>query len=139
MPAADSWVVDASVFVDLVIGGAASSASAEVLAGRRLHAPAHIDLEVASALGRLQRAGNVTKAAATRALNAFGRAPVQRHDLPDLVVGAWKRSSSLRVADAFYVELAHQIGTRVLTIDARLARASTYAVLPPGVRGDGAG
>lgn len=46
--------------------------------------------------------------------------------------GAWTRSADLRVADAFYVELAHQLGTRVLTVDARLARASTYVVLPPG-------
>jgi predicted nucleic acid-binding protein len=35
------------------------------------------------------------------------------------------------VADAFYVELAHVLGTRVLTVDARLARASSLAVLPP--------
>lgn len=133
MPAADSWVVDASVLVDLVIGGAASGACAEALAGRRLHAPAHVDLEVASALSRLHRAERITKAAATRAIRAFARAPLERHDLPDLVEGAWKRSSGLRVTDAFYVELAHQLGTRVLTIDARLARASTYAVLPQGL------
>jgi hypothetical protein len=28
-------------------------------------------------------------------------------------------------------ELAHVLGTRVLTVDARLARASSLAVLPP--------
>jgi predicted nucleic acid-binding protein len=133
VPPADAWVVDASVLVDLTIGGASAAASAEALAGRRLHAPAHVDLEVASALARLQRSGLLTKASTTRALNAFARAPLERHDLPPLVPGAWKRSASLRVADALYVELAHQLGARVLTIDARLARASTYAVLPPGL------
>lgn len=135
MSSSDSWVVDASVFVDLVIGGSSSAASRLALAGRQLHAPAHIDVEVTSALARLHRAGLMTKAAARRALTAFGQAPLTRHELPALVVGAWTRSSGLRVADAFYVELAHQLSTRVVTVDARLARASTYAVLPPGFDG----
>jgi predicted nucleic acid-binding protein len=64
-------------------------------------------------------------------LAAFTRAPLERHDLSALTPGAWKRASALRVADAFYVELAHVLGTRVLTVDARLARASSLAVLPP--------
>lgn len=132
---ADAWVVDASVLVDLVIGGASSAASAAALVGGRLHAPAHVDVEVTSALARLQRAGVVSRPAAGRALAAFARTPLERHDLPALVSGAWKRSSALRVADAFYVELAHQLGTSVLTIDARLARASKIAVLPDGLEG----
>ena len=132
---ADSWVVDASVLVDLVIAGASASSSAAALAGSRLHAPAHVDLEVASALARLHRAGVLSRPAAGRALAAFGGTPLERHDLPPLLAGAWKRSSALRVADAFYVELAHQLGTSVLTIDARLARASKIAVLPEGLEG----
>lgn len=130
MPSAESWVVDASVLVDLVIGGAAAAVSAAALAGHQLHAPAHVDVEVASALARLHRAGSISRAAAGRAVSAFADAPLERHELPALLPGAWRRQSRLRVADAFYVELAHQLGTRVLTIDARLARASTYAVLP---------
>jgi len=98
-----------------------------------LHVPAHVDVEVTSALARLHRAGLLTRAAAGRARAAFGQAPLTRHELPPLVAGAWKQSAGLRVADAFYVELARQLGTRVLTVDARLARASSYAVLPPGL------
>lgn len=131
MPAADDWVVDASVLVDLVIGGSTAAASAAALAGRRMHVPAHVDVEVTSALGRLLRAGVIDEPRADEALAAFTRAPLERHDLQSLVPGAWKRSSALRVADAFYVELAHRLGTRVLTVDARLARASSLAVLPP--------
>ncbi len=135
VPEAESWVVDASILVDLVIAGASASASAAALAGGRLHAPAHVDLEVTSALARLHRAGVLSRAAAGRAVATFGRTPLERHDLPPLVPGAWRRTASLRAADAFYVELAHQLGCRVLTIDARLARASTYAVLPEGLEG----
>ena len=135
MPPTDAWVVDASVLVDLVIAGASASSSSAALAGSRLHAPAHVDLEVTSALARLQRAGLLSRAAAGRALAAFGRTPLERHDLPSLLAGAWKRAASLRVADAFYVELAHQLGVQVLTLDSRLARASTFAVLPDGLEG----
>lgn len=130
MPGTDDWVVDASVLVDLVIGGTTAAASAEALAGRRLHVPAHVDVEVTSALARLLRAGALGRSRARAALAAFTRAPLERHELPPLTAGAWKRSSAMRVADAFYVELAHQLGTRVLTVDARLARASSLAVLP---------
>jgi predicted nucleic acid-binding protein len=130
VPAADDWVVDASVLVDLVIGGTTAAASAAALAGRRLHVPAHVDVEVTSALARLLRAGAIDASRADEALAAFTRAPLERHDLAPLVPGAWKRSSALRVADAFYVELAHVLGARVLTVDARLARASSLAVLP---------
>ena len=132
MPATDDWVVDASVLVDLVVGGTTATASAAALAGRRLHVPAHVDLEVTSALARMLRSGLLDKSRAGAALTAFTRAPLERHDLSPLTPGAWKRSSALRVADAFYVELAHQLGTRVLTVDARLARASSLAVLPAG-------
>ncbi len=132
MSSSNSWVVDASVLVDLVIGGSSAGASREALAGCQLHAPAHVDVEVTSALARLHRGKLLTKAAAGRALSAFVEAPLMRHELPALVAGAWARASAVRVADAFYVELAHQLGTRVLTVDARLARASSYAVLPPG-------
>ena len=130
MTAADDWVVDASVLVDLVIGGTTAAACTGALAGRRLHAPAHVDVEVTSALARLHRAGALDESTAGEALSAFMRAPLERHGLSPLTPGAWKRSSALRVADAFYVELAHQLGTRVLTVDARLARASSLAVLP---------
>lgn len=39
------------------------------------------------------------------------------------------------VAAAFDVELAHQLDVQVLTLDARPARASTFAVLPDDLEG----
>lgn len=133
MPDGEIVVVDASIFVALVINGQGSAASRDALAGRQMHAPAHLDVEVTSALARLHRGSVITKPAARRALAAFGKAPVVRHQVAELVPDAWSRSDQLRVADAFYVALAHTLGTQVLTLDARLARATTYAVLPPGL------
>ncbi len=130
MPKPDAVVVDASIFVDLVIKGRSWEASRDALAGRRLHAPAHVDVEVVSALARLARASVITKAAARRALTVFGEAPLTRHDVASLVPDAWGRSAQLRVADAFYVALAASLELSVLTLDVRMARATSYAVLP---------
>ena len=56
-------------------------------------------------------------------LDELRQAPVTRHDLTPLLAGAWPRHDSLRVTDAFYVELAHKADLVLLTTDQRLARA----------------
>jgi len=50
-------VIDASAMVDLIIGAPTADAIAEHIADASLHAPAHLDLEVVSALARIHRAG----------------------------------------------------------------------------------
>jgi predicted nucleic acid-binding protein len=125
----DARVVDASVLVDLATLRRGWRVVAERLAGVAMHAPAHVDVEVMSALARLSRAGTLTDDQANVALDRFRSAPITRHGLTEIVVGAWARIDRLRVADALYVELAALLGTRVLTSDARLARASELAEL----------
>jgi predicted nucleic acid-binding protein len=122
-------VVDASVLVDLATLRRGWRAVAERLVGVAMHAPAHVDVEVMSALARLARADTLTEVQAKAALDRFRDAPITRHELPELVAGAWARIDRLRVADSLYVELAASLGTRVLTSDARLARASELAEL----------
>lgn len=122
-------VVDASVFVDLAVRRQGWVEVAAALRGRPLHAPGHVDAEVMSAIARLHRADRLSRPEAGEALGRFAAAPVQRHDLPPLVTGAWGRLDRLRVNDALYVELAAQLGLRVLSSDARLARASELVTL----------
>jgi predicted nucleic acid-binding protein len=93
-----------------------------------MHAPAHFDAEVLSALGRMQRAGVLTVAQIDAALDELLQAPVTRHDLTPLLVGAWARRDTLRLTDAFYVELAESADLVLLTTDQRLARAWPSAV-----------
>ncbi len=57
----DGVIVDASAMVDLLLGTELSNSVAERLRGQQLHAPAHFDAEVLSALGRLHR-GDSSKA-----------------------------------------------------------------------------
>ncbi len=125
-------VVDASVVVDLLAGTERATPARDHLSGTVLHAPAHLDAEVLSALGRLNRSGALTAGATRRGLTALAAAPVERHLLADLVGAAWSLRQGLRLTDALYVALAERLRLPLLTSDARLARAYPGAVVIPG-------
>lgn len=125
-------VIDASALVDLVLGEAVGAAVQERIDGAALHAPAHLDAEVLSALGRLHRSGRLGAAVVTAQLATISAAPIRRRCVPDLLRGAWQRRGRMRLADALYVELAGQLGMRLLTTDRALARVVRIAeVVPP--------
>ena len=113
-------VLDASAFVDLLLGNPVGCAVRERLAGESLHAPGHIDAEVLSAIGRLARAGDLDDDTVTRLLGRVVDAPIERHPVHRLVAGAWARRHQLRLADALYVELAAARGVSLVTTDRRL-------------------
>lgn len=127
--AADA-VVDASAIVDLLCGTALAAAVGNRLGGRRLLAPAHLDAEVLSAIGRLRRSGTLTEAAAAQRLDLLAALPLERRPLAPLLAGAWQRRHNLRLVDALYVELAAQLGNApLLTTDAGMAPAYPSAEL----------
>lgn len=113
-------VLDASAFVDLLLGNPLGIAVRARLAGQSLHAPGHIDAEVLSALGRLNRAGDLDDDTVTRLLGRVIEAPIQRHPVQTLVTGAWARRHRLRLVDALYVELAAVRTVVLVTTDRRL-------------------
>jgi predicted nucleic acid-binding protein len=116
-------VVDASALVEALIGGRLGAAVRMRLRGSELHAPAHLDAEVLSALGRLHRAGDLDAAKVSSALNELSVAPIVRHQLAGLLAGAWSVRQQIRLVDALYVELSSSLGANLVTTDARLARA----------------
>lgn len=120
-------MLDAAALVDLVLGEALGAAVHARIVGVALHAPAHLDAEALSALGRLHRAGRLAAAVVGEQLAVIATAPITRHALPELLPGAWRRRSRLRLADALYVELASQLGVRILTTDQALARTTRIA------------
>lgn len=122
-------VVDASALVDLLLANEMGDAVKRRLAGHVLHAPAHADAEILSALGRLQRAGEVEADSVETMLTRLAAAPMQRHPVADLLAGAWSRRDRLRLADALYVELAAVRDLPLITTDRRLQPVSVAKVV----------
>ena len=123
-------MVDASAIVEALLGTELGIEVRERMRDRQLHAPAHLDAEVLSALGRLHHAGDLEQAAVATAFNALAGAPIRRHPLADLLAGAWERRDNQRLVDAIYSELAASLdAVALLTTDARLARCDERAEL----------
>jgi predicted nucleic acid-binding protein len=126
----EALVIDASALVEALLGTDLGVAVRARMRGHELHAPAHLDAEVLSALGRLYRAGEVTPTGVSEALDALTAAPLRRHPLSPLLQGAWERRENQRLVDALYTELAASLDSiALLTTDARLARADDRAEL----------
>jgi len=115
--------------VEVLIGTQLGSRVRGRMRGCELHAPAHLDAEVLSALGRLHRAGDLDAGSVAIALNELAGAPIVRHPLAGLLLGAWAAREQLRLVDALYVELSNVLPGALLTTDARLARACGSAAL----------
>lgn len=113
-------VLDASALVDLLLNNELGSVLRRRLAGHALHAPAHIDAEVLSALGRLHRAGDLRADSVESTLHHLAAAPIQRHPVSDLLLGTWVRRHQIRLVDALYVELAVSLNVSLVTTDRRL-------------------
>jgi predicted nucleic acid-binding protein len=122
-------VVDASAMVDLLLGNGLAAAVRRRLAGHALHAPAHLDAEVLSALGRLHRAGDLDAEAVESRLHDLGAAPIQRHDVSELLIGTWSRRHQLRLVDALYIQLAAVLDLPLVTTDRRLHAAPSVDVV----------
>ena len=123
-------VLDASAFVEMLVDTELGAAVAARLRDHRLATPAHFDGEVLSALGRLSRAGKLPDRRAAQLVRRTAALPVQREPLPGLLPGAWRRRQNLRVVDALYAELAHQLGDiPLVTTDHGLASAVPSAEL----------
>lgn len=123
-------VVDASALVDVLLGGARGRAGREAMAGEALVAPAHVDAEVLSALGRLHRADALDAARVDTALRRLATLPMERRPLASLLADAWALRDNVRMTDALYVALAVDLDAPLLTSDHRLVRAVDLLAVP---------
>jgi predicted nucleic acid-binding protein len=114
-------VVDAAAVVDMICDLPPAYGVRPHLAGAdAVVAPAHLDAEVLSALGRLKRAGQLThEDERVEALGAFG---ARRWPLQPLLSFAWALTERIAVRDALYVALAASLGATLVTTDGRLRR-----------------
>lgn len=120
-------VVDAATVVDLICGlPAAEPYRHHLTKADTVAAPAHLDAEVLSALGRLKRAGHLTKEAdRVAALGMFG---ARRWPLRPLLATAWALTDRIAVRDALYVALAVSLDATLVSSDGRLRRAASGIV-----------
>ena len=116
--------------VDLLVGAESAAAIRVRLLNSQLHAPAHFDAEVLSALGRLNRAGHLPAAVVSVLLPRVESARISRHPVSRLLGGAWDRRDELSLADAFYVELAERLDASIISTDDRLVATALRAENP---------
>jgi predicted nucleic acid-binding protein len=116
-------VLDASALVDVIADRPRKDAVLEHL-DQPLVAPGHQLAEVSSAVIRLLRAGELTQAAAKRALSDAATLIQEVAVLDEgLILRAFALRDSLRILDGLYVALSEQRNCPLLTTDGRLARA----------------
>jgi len=118
-------VLDASALVELLLNTAAGRTIATRIADPALglHVPHLADIEVAQALRRYAKDGELDAAAAAIALEDLRALDLQRHSHEPLLERVWELRQNLSAYDAVYVALAEVLDTVLLTCDGRLARA----------------
>lgn len=118
-------VLDASALVELLLG----TETGRVIGARvadpeeGLHVPHLADVEVAQALRRYARGGEIDAASATSALENLRHLDLERHAHEPLLDRVWTLRENLTAYDAVYVALAEALDAVLLTCDARLARS----------------
>ena len=121
-------VVDASVVVTALADDTIDATRVRArLQGVRAVAPEIVDLEVASALRHLRRAGRLDERRSAEALEDLAVLPVTRAPHRPLLRRIWEMRENVSPYDAAYVALAEATGATLLTADRALA-------LAPGVR-----
>lgn len=122
-----SVVVDAALAVDLICDfPPAAGYRRRLAAADNVAAPAHLDAEVLSALGRLNRAGQLTRP--MERLEALAEFGVTRWPLPPLLSPAWALGQQFATREALYVALAVSLNAVLLTTDGRLRRGAAKMV-----------
>lgn len=116
-------VLDASTAVDALLDRPPQQASLRALEADELAAPELIDLEVASALARMERAAQISTLEADTAVDGWRAVPVERFALAPLLPRVWELRQYVHVGDAFYVALARSLDCPLITSDKKLARA----------------
>jgi predicted nucleic acid-binding protein len=118
-------VLDASALVELLLGTRRGRSVATRIADPELglHVPHLVDVEVAQALRRYVREGEIEPESGALALDALRDLDLTRHSHEPLLGRVWALRENLTSYDAVYVALAEVLDATLVTCDARLARS----------------
>ena len=117
-------VADASFIMTALLRPEPARGLAEI---ELIQAPHLIDSEVASAIRRHVRVGDLDAAAGWNLLHTFRWLAITRHSTFPMLDRVWELRDNLTAYDAAYVALAESIDCPLVTADARISRA-------PGLR-----
>jgi predicted nucleic acid-binding protein len=118
-------VVDASCLAEILVGGpAAQVISSTLRMDQDVAAPHVIDVEVLSVIRERALDGRLDATAARHAVEDLKAWPGERFGHGTLIPRVWELRHHVRGWDAFYVALAEALDATLLTLDARLSRAS---------------
>lgn len=118
-------VLDASALIELLLHTEAGVLVADRILDPtvRLHTPHLADVEVAQALRRYVRSGEIEAEVATQALAQLRALDLERHPHIPLLERIWELRDNITAYDATYVALAERLEATLLTCDGRLSRA----------------
>lgn len=105
----------------------------EALEGREVHAPTHLDVEVAQVTRRLALDAVITPARGAAMLELLAESPVRRTPLSPLLPRIWALRGNLTAYDGAYVALAEALQAPLLTFDRKIPEAPghrAHVVLP---------
>lgn len=119
-------VVDASVFVDALVGvGSHGELAREELGGQAtLQVPAIFGAEAASALRGLVMRSELSPIRAAAALEQVRRVRTVQYPFEPFTPRVWELKDNLTVYDAWYVALAEWLNTDLVTGDDNLVNAA---------------
>lgn len=122
-------VVDASVVVRLLLARKSDELLRQRVAGagRKLNAPAHLDVEVLSAVRGLLKGGKLGEDRALRMASQYRALRIARHDVVALGGRVLALRHNFTAYDAAYVALAEALEQPLLTCDSKFARAPQMA------------
>ena len=92
--------------------------------GDALFAPAHLEVEIVSALRGMARTHPRLDQIVPDAIAHLAGFPIRRMPLPPLLGRAWELRHNITVYDAAYIALAERLDAVLVTCDTRLANAS---------------
>ena len=121
-------VVDASALIEVLLRtrGAACVEAHVFAAGKTLHAPHLIDIEVTQVIRRYAAGGEIDGTRGRAALDDLTDFPMRRYPHDFLLPRVWDLRHNLTAFDAVYVALAEALDATLLTRDRRLALASGH-------------
>jgi predicted nucleic acid-binding protein len=115
-------VIDASAILEILGATETGLRLKRVIEDSDLHAPHLIDLEIASAIRRWERARLVTSSGAAGLLEDFLDMPLTRHPHEELLQNIWELRHDLTPYDAAYLALSRALGGELITMDEGLRK-----------------